>query len=771
MELNNNLRQTIRIAKIELSSMFFSPVAWLVLIIFALVIGYDYANHITKLLTSMERGRELYNITDNIYTSWMGGLLKSILSNLYFFIPLITMNLMSKEYQSGSIKLLYSSPIKNSSIILGKFLAMMTYGLVLVSILGANMIFSMLTIENCDIPVLLIALLGIYMLLLAYSAIGLFVSSLTPYPVVAAVGTFAILAILNNIGDLGQSIDFVRDITYWLAIYGRSQAFISGLLPSADLLYFVIVICMFITLSIFKLNTEKSIMSIKNKTLGYSAIVIIALTLGYISSRPSMKLYYDGTYVKGNTLSKESQEAIKDLDGELTITTYTNLLGMEIYPGLPWNRNYDLARFEKYIRFKPDIKMKYVSYYDEAMNAELDQKYPGMSIKEKAEQQCKVLRLDIDDFKTPEEMKKLIDLREEGNQFVRIAERENGEKVVLRLYADNEKHPRESEISAAFKRLSSPAPVVSFVKGYGARDVKNYGGRGFYLFATDKWFRQSLLNQGFDTEEVDLDSEDISDKVNVLVISDLRQPLSPTAMEKVRKYIDEGRNLFILGEYGRGAIMNELTKPIGVTFSNGVLACENKLSSPVVSINRFVRGSLNGHDIWQRALNFGYAVSMPSSLALDYQEIDGFKILPILQTSENSWIEYQTTDFVDGEFVCDETTGEKKGVYTTLLKMSRMVGDKEQRIIISGDADCIANEELSSVRPGAATDNYNVITGSFRWFSYDKFPISTSRNSPIDNALHLPKGFGIWVNFIFIVLIPGIFIFLGIYLIVRRQRK
>ena len=44
MKLNNNIRQTFRVAKIELSSMFYSPVAWLVLIIFALLIGYDYAN-------------------------------------------------------------------------------------------------------------------------------------------------------------------------------------------------------------------------------------------------------------------------------------------------------------------------------------------------------------------------------------------------------------------------------------------------------------------------------------------------------------------------------------------------------------------------------------------------------------------------------------------------------------------------------------------------------------------------------------------------------
>ena len=57
MKLNSNIRQTFRVAKIELSSMFYSPVAWLVLIIFALLIGYDYAN----VFDSQLRAQSLYD--------------------------------------------------------------------------------------------------------------------------------------------------------------------------------------------------------------------------------------------------------------------------------------------------------------------------------------------------------------------------------------------------------------------------------------------------------------------------------------------------------------------------------------------------------------------------------------------------------------------------------------------------------------------------------------------------------------------------------------
>ena len=79
MRLNKNIRQTLRIAKIELSSMFYSPVAWLILVIFALLIGYDYANVFDSQLRAQSLGSGLWNVSSAIYNSWMTGILKPIL--------------------------------------------------------------------------------------------------------------------------------------------------------------------------------------------------------------------------------------------------------------------------------------------------------------------------------------------------------------------------------------------------------------------------------------------------------------------------------------------------------------------------------------------------------------------------------------------------------------------------------------------------------------------------------------------------------------------
>ena len=205
---------------------------------------------------------------------------------------------------------------------------------------------------------------------------------------------------------------------------------------------------------------------------------------------------------------------IQNLKGPLTITTYVNILAPDYFSGLPFNRNYDLARFERYMRFKPEIKMKYVYYYHNANNAELDARYPDLNDEERARALCDISHLNFKMFKSPEEIDKIIDLSGEGYQFVRIVEQENGRKEVLRLFSDNERHPREGEITATLKRFVAKAPMVAFSTGYGSRSINNYGGRGYYLFARDLWFRHSLLNQGFDTREINLDEEKLTDDIS-----------------------------------------------------------------------------------------------------------------------------------------------------------------------------------------------------------------------------------------------------------------
>ena len=328
------MKTTIRIALAELRSLFCSPIAWLILVIFAFQSGLAFSDAIGRQIQSQAMGYGLWGATSSMFTGWMG-IFPGLLGNLYLYIPLLTMGLMSREYSSGSIKLLYSSPVTNPQIILGKYLSVLVYNLALIFPLLVMAVFTGLTVKDADLPLVFSGILGIYLLICAYGAIGLFMSSITSYQVVAAMGTLAVLAALNYVGEVGQDYAFVRDITYWLSISGRAYQFIDGLICTEDVLYFLIVIVLFISLSILKLRAGRSKVSRARSWGTYTAVVAAAFLVGYLSTLPSLKFYYDCTATKSNTLTRTSQDIVKKLDGGLTITTYVNLLEPNYGSGLP----------------------------------------------------------------------------------------------------------------------------------------------------------------------------------------------------------------------------------------------------------------------------------------------------------------------------------------------------------------------------------------------------------------------------------------------------
>ena len=306
----NKWRMIFDIARTELQTLFFSPIAWLTLVIFVVQASMTFSGVFGTYVERFNLGYRPVNLTQGIFSSYRG-LYNAILPYLFYYFPLLTMSLMSRELSSGSIKLLYSSPVNNIQIIFGKFLSMMIYALAFIGILFVFIIFGACTIENFDIGLALAGVLGIYLLICSYAAIGLFMSSLTSYQIIAALGTLSILFVLNMVGGLWQDVEWVRDITWWLSISGRANEFISGLICSEDVLYFVFVTGLFLSLSILRLNAIRQKKSWRKAWSGYVLAFLFTFALGYITSRPKVMFFYDATYLKVNTLTPNSQNDLR----------------------------------------------------------------------------------------------------------------------------------------------------------------------------------------------------------------------------------------------------------------------------------------------------------------------------------------------------------------------------------------------------------------------------------------------------------------------------
>ena len=765
------MKTIYRLAKAELSNMFYSPVAWLILVIFAFQAGMAFSEGYTGILKNQALGHTMNDITNYLYSQYSGLYVKMV-KTLYLYIPLLTMGLMSREYSSGSIKLLFSSPVTNTQIILGKYTAMLVYGLALVAVLLIYVVFGAVTIENADVPFMLSGLLAIYLLICAYSAIGLFMSSLTSYQVVAAMGTLAVLAVFNFIGEIGQDWAFVRELTYWLAMSGRSWELLSGMICSEDVLYFIVVVALFISLSVLRLESERRKRSVWAATGRYVTVVVLALTVGYISSRPSMKFYYDASANKVNTLTPASQQVVKQLEGRLKVTTYVNLLEENFLSAIPRRLKEDFNHLKRYVRFKPEMQLEYVYYYDQVENPSLERRYPGLSDREKAEKLAKVYDLSFGMFLSPEQIRETIDLSPEGNRFVRLIERENGQKAFLRVYNDMQKFPSETEITAALKRLIVKAPRVAFITGHGERSIERIGDQDYSTFARDKHFRHSLINQGFDVVGIDLAAEDIPSGIDIVVIADVKNKWGEAEKQKLDHYIQRGGNLLIAGEPGRSEFMNPLVERFGVRFMSGTLVQTNRdfLPSLIVAGITPEAGTLSSkYDLLR---SYGYRMVFPGAVGLECTTDKGFEVLPLMQSRDTaSWNELETTDFLDGKISVNPSIGEVEKSYPLALALSRKVGDKEQRIVVLGDSDCISNGELGKERNGIHAANFSLITESFRWFSYGEYPVDTERPLPMDRKIDMSRKASGWIKGIAMGIIPAGLLLCSIVLWMRRRRR
>ena len=394
------MKTIYKIAKTELKQLFSSPIAWLILAVFSFQAGLFFTQLFGQQVEIKEVGDSLLPLTDRIYTAFF----KKMQEYLYLYIPLLTMGLLSKERSSGSIKLLYSSPVTNTQIALGKYLSMLIYNLVIVAILLVPVLFGAIHMPKLDYGLIFSAILGLYLLACAYSAVGLFMSSLTSYQIVAGLATLTLLSLLTMAGKMWQGIPVLRDIAYWIGMSGRANNMIAGLIGSEDVLYFILISVFFILLTICKLNGERERKGFRRKALDYLAIILLVVACGYVTILPKLRFYADMTATQKNTVAVPTIDALKAVKGDITMTTFVNLLDGDYVYGMPESVVNDKKRFERYVRFNKGMKFKYVYYYGPNINPDLEAIYPGTTDKEKMQKVCESLGLKEKMFKTAEQV-------------------------------------------------------------------------------------------------------------------------------------------------------------------------------------------------------------------------------------------------------------------------------------------------------------------------------------------------------------------------------
>ena len=225
----------------ELRSYFNGPMAYIFLVIFSLVTGYFFSN--TFFIFGQSDMRALFQIVPLVYL---------------FFIPAITMGIISKEKNTGTMEVMCTLPIKDHEFVLGKYLAILTLlevALFLTGIMFINLVF---VGTNIDYGAVFTGYLGLFLAGAVYASMGLFASSLTDNQVVGFIIAIFFVLIFFLIDKLLIFMPHsIAGTMQYLSIDYHLSNISKGVLDTRNLIYFFSMITLFIMLTIESLNSRK----------------------------------------------------------------------------------------------------------------------------------------------------------------------------------------------------------------------------------------------------------------------------------------------------------------------------------------------------------------------------------------------------------------------------------------------------------------------------------------------------------------------------------
>lgn len=243
----------------ETANFFVSPIAYAVLTIFLLIVGFIFWANVSYMsMISLKAANnpmvvERINVTDFIVRP----LMQNMGFILLFVMPLLTMRLFSEEKKSGCIELLLTYPVTDFGILAGKFAAAML--LLLVLLAGTlPMILLVFGLSEPETGTILSGYLGLLLMGSSFLALGIFISSLTENQIVSAAASFGAALLFWILGwSSVLTGDKIGAVLQQLAILEHLESFNKGVIALADLSFFVLFTAFFLFLTMRSLETRR----------------------------------------------------------------------------------------------------------------------------------------------------------------------------------------------------------------------------------------------------------------------------------------------------------------------------------------------------------------------------------------------------------------------------------------------------------------------------------------------------------------------------------
>ena len=246
---------TFSIAWREFKNLFLSPLAWCVLAVMLFINAWVFlvqVDNFLKISPSLAGMPNAPGVTDAV----AGAVFSTASVVMLMVVPLLSMGLISGERRSGTFSLLLSAPVSMTEIVLGKYLGLLMFLLIMLGLISL-MPLSLALGTHLDYGKLFSGVLGLGLLLGAFSAAGLFISTLTRQPVVAAISSFGLLLMLWIISWAGSGSSDYSPVFHYLSLLDHYGSLLRGSFNTTDVAYYLLFILTFLVLSIRRLDTYR----------------------------------------------------------------------------------------------------------------------------------------------------------------------------------------------------------------------------------------------------------------------------------------------------------------------------------------------------------------------------------------------------------------------------------------------------------------------------------------------------------------------------------
>lgn len=334
--------------KKEINSFFASPIGYLVIAIFLILNG---------LFLWVFKGE--FNILDYGFADLSSFFLLSPWI-LIFLIPAVTMRSFSDEKKQGTLELLLTKPISHLQIVLGKYLG--AFLLIILALLPTLLYVYTVNqlgnpVGNLDVGSTLGSYFGLLFLVAAYTAIGVFASTLSDNQIVAFISA-VFMCFLFYIGFEGVADLSTSNFIEQLGMSAHYKSMSLGVLDTRDILYFLSITALFLFFTVKRINREGS----KPIKWAYIAIVpVVLLVLNILSS--SVYKRFDLTSDKRYTLSEAALNVVKEVNSPIIIDVF---LEGEDFPSEFRRLQTETKQIlEEFSAYNGNIKFKFINPIEE----------------------------------------------------------------------------------------------------------------------------------------------------------------------------------------------------------------------------------------------------------------------------------------------------------------------------------------------------------------------------------------------------------------------